>query len=205
MHTANAGVRKNFENGSTVGLRANYQNAFFELPGALSYDQWKHARRTANNPGDWSRIWSYGIGIDSRMKLADDQWLLVDGGFSHQYRHARYVSSASDLEYDAYCGHLSPRYVNEKDVFGFGNKFTAGMDFRFDWYGEDHPSNFGSPVKRHFHRYRQAAFLHDEFSLAEGLSIVAGARLEWIDNRWSGYKGLGDSASPAGPQRTQAQ
>ena len=132
MHTANAGVRKNFENGSTVGIRANYQNAFFELPGSLSYDQWQHARRTANNPSDWSRIWSYGIGIDSKMKLADDQWLLVDGGFSHQYRHARYVSSASDLEYDAYCGHLSPRYINEKDVFGFGNKFTAGMENKLD-------------------------------------------------------------------------
>lgn len=195
MHTANAGVRKNFENGSTVGIKANYQNAFYELPGSLTYDQWKHARKTANNHDDWARIWSYGIGLDSKIRLAEDQWLLVDGGFSHQYRHARYFSSNSDLEYDAYCGHFSPRYVNEMDVFGFRNKLTVGMDFRYDKYGEDHPFSFGYPVKRHFNRFRSAAFLHEEFYLTEELSFVAGARLERIDNRWSGYDGLGEDRS----------
>ena len=195
MHTANAGVRKNFENGSTVGFKANYQNAFYELPGSLTYDQWKHARKSANNHDDWARTWSYGIGLDSKMKLAEDQWLHIDGGFSHQYRHARYFSSDSDLEYDAYCYHLSPRYVNEMDVFGFGNKFTVGMDFRFDRYGEDHPFSFGSPVKRHFDRARYAAFAHDEFHITEELSVVAGARLERIGNRWARYAGLSESRS----------
>lgn len=195
MHTANAGLRKNFENGSTVGVKANYQNAFYELPGSLTYDQWKHARKTANNHDDWARIWSYGIGLDSKMKLAEDQWLLVDGGFSHQYRHARYVSSDSDLEYNAYCWHFSPRYVNEMDVFDFANKFTVGTDFRFDRYGEDHPLSFGSPVKRHFDRARYAAFAHDEFYVTDELSVVAGARIERIGNRWSHYSGLSQSRS----------
>ncbi len=195
MHTANATVRKNFDNGSTVGLKVNYQNAFYELPGSLTYDQWKNARKSANNHDDWARIWSYGISLDSKMKLAEDQWLCMDGGFSHQYRHARYVSSNSDLEYDAYCWHLSPRYVNEMDVFDFGNKFTAGFDFRFDQYGEDHPFSFGSPVKRDFYRSRYAVFVHDEFFLTEELSIVAGARLEMIGNRWSHYRSLAESNS----------
>lgn len=195
MHTANAGVRKNFGNGSTVGFKANYQNAFYELPGSLSYGQWKHSRKSANNRDDRARIWSYGFGFDSRMKLAEDQWLLVDGGFSHQYRHAKYVSSRSDLEYDSYCWHLSPRYVNEADVFDFANKFTAGFDFRFDRYGEDHPRSFGVPVKRHFDRSRYAAFVHDEFHLTDELSLVAGARLERIGNDWSRYGGLRENKS----------
>ena len=195
MHTANAGMRKVFENGSTVGFKANYQNAFYELPGSLSYDEWKHSRKAANNHNDWARIWSYGIGMDSKMKLAEDQWLLLDGGFSHQYRHARYKSSYSDLEYDAYCGHLSPRYVNEADVFDFGNKFTVGADIRYDRYGEDHPLNFGSPVKRHFDRGRYAAFVHDEFGITEDVAIVAGARIESINNRWARYQGLDESHS----------
>ena len=195
MHTANALVRKNFDNGSTIGLKANYQNAFYELPGALTYDQWKHARKSANNHDDWARIWSYGVSLDSKMKLAEDQWLCLDGGFSHQYRHARYVSSNSDLEYDADCWHLSPRYVNEMDVFDFENKFTAGFDFRFDQYDEDHPFSFGSPVKRDFFRSRYAVFAHDEFFLTEELSIVAGARLERIGNRWSHYQSLVESNS----------
>ena len=195
MHTANTLVRKNFNNGSTIGLKANYQNAFYELPGALTYDQWKNARKSANNHDDWARIWSYGISLDSKMQLAEDQWLCLDGGFSHQYRHARYVSSNSDLEYDAYCWHLSPRYVNEMDLFDFGNKFTVGFDFRFDQYDEDHPFSFGSPVKRDFYRSRYAVFVHDEFFLTEELSIVVGARLEMIRNRWSHYQSLAESNS----------
>ena len=192
IHTANAGLRKNFENGSTVGVRANYQNAFYELPGSLTRAQWSRSRKAAYNRDDWARIWSWGLALDSKMEIAEDQWLRVDGGFSHQYRHAVYRSSRSDLEYDAYCWHLSPRYVNELDVFGFGNKFTAGFDFRFDRYGEDHPFSFGSPVKRHFDRARYAAFVHDEFQILEELSVVAGARAERIDNRWSRYAGLRD-------------
>jgi len=195
IHSANAALRKNFDNGSTVGFRANYQNAFYELPGELTYDQWKHSRKSANKRDDWARVWSYGLALDSKMKLAEDQWLRLDGGFSHQYRHARYASSLSDLEYDAYCWHLSPRYVNEMDIADFGNKFTVGFDFRYDRYGEDHPLNFGSPVKRHFDRARYAVFAQDEFFLTDELSFVAGARLERIGNRWADYAGLREDDS----------
>ena len=195
MHTVNAGLRKNFDNGSTVGLKANYQNAFYELPGALTYKQWKHGRKTAQNHDDWSRIWSYGLGFDSNLNIADGQWLRLDGGFSHQYRHARYASTKSDMEYDAYCFHLSPRYVNDNDLFGFGNKFTIGADFRFDRYEEDHPRYFGNPVKRHFNRDRYAVFAQEEFRIIDELSIVAGVRMERIGNRWAHYSGLRENRS----------
>lgn len=195
MHSASASAKRNFDNGSSVGLNVNYQNAFYELPGSLSREQWKHARRSAINRHDWARVWSYGINLDSKMKLADDQWLRLDGGFSHQYRHAKYASSASDLEYDVWCWHFSPRYVNESDIGEYGNKFTLGLDFRFDRYGEDHPFSLGAPVKRHFLRSRIAAFAHDEFFLTDELSLVAGVRVERIDNRWAHYRALAQSRS----------
>ena len=191
LHTANAGVRKNFENGSTIGFKANYQNAFYELPGSLTYDQWKHARKTANNHDDWTRAWSYGFGIDSKLKLAEDQWLYLDGNFSHQYRRAKMAGWGTDTEYDYYNYALSPRYVNEKDVFGFGNKFTVGLDLRFDGYHE----NPRGGSKRHFNRDRYAAFAQDEFFITEELSVVAGARFERIGNRWVHYAGLRETRS----------
>ncbi|MBE6382178.1 MAG: TonB-dependent receptor [Lentisphaerae bacterium] len=191
-HTANARLRKNFDNGSSVGVSANYQNAFYELPGSLTRDQWKNGRKVSYERDDWSRIWSYGFGIDSKLKIAEDQWLHIDAGFSHQYRHAKYESSLSDLEYDAYCWHLSPRYINEMSLFDHENKFTAGFDFRYDRYCEDHVS-FGYPTKRHFDRARYALFLHDEFYLTEELSVIAGARVERIDNTWSRYEGLAEN------------
>ena len=192
MHTANAGVRKNFENGSTVGLKVNYQNAYYELPGALSYYEWKNARKSSVKPGDWARLWSYGASLDSKMKLAEDQWLYFDGGFSYQYRHAVYkdpVWGDSDLEYDYYSYRFSPRYVNECDIAQFGNKFSVGFDFRYDQYWD----LSGAPVKRHFNRDRYAAFIHDEFFVTDDLSLVAGARMERIGNRWRRYYGLNES------------
>ena len=196
MHTANAGVRKNFENGSTAGLKVNYQNAYYGLPGSLTYDQWKNARKSVSTPDDWARIWSYGVSLDSKMKLAEDQWLYLDGGVSHQYRHAIYKSAwgDSDFEYNYYSCRVSPRYVNECDIADFGNKFTAGYDFRYDLYDENHFS-YGTPVDRHFNRDRCAVFVHDEFFLTEELSLVAGARLERIDNRWKRYTGLAETRS----------
>ena len=197
MHTANAGVRKNFDNGSTVGLKVNYQNAFYELPGSLGYYDWKNARKSTDTPDDWGRVWSYGAAMDSKMKLAEDQWLYLDGGVSHQYRHAIYKSAwgDSDLEYNYYSARVSPRYVNECDIADFGNKFTVGVDFRYDRFEEDHPLSGGVPVKRHFNRDRYAAFVHDEFFLTEELSLVAGARLERIGNRWRNYLGLAQTRS----------
>ena len=194
MDTANAGVRKNFENGSTVGLKVNYQNAFYELPGSLTYDGWKNARKSVSTPDDWARIWSYGISLDSKIKLAEGHWLYLDGGFSHQYRHAVYRSAFgdSDYEYDYYSFRVSPRYVNECDVAGFGNKFTVGFDFRYDQFQEDHVS-YGVPIKRHFNRDRYVAFIHDEFFLMDDLSVIAGARMERIGNRWRKYVGLNES------------
>ena len=198
IHTASAGVRKNFENGSTIGLKAGYQNAFYELPGALSYSEWKHARKSANDRDNWNRTWSYAVSLDSKLRIAEDQWLYVDGGFSRQYRNANWGQWGYDNDYSLYSFFISPRYVNEMDVAGFGNKFTAGLDFRHDYDGITDRSGY-NPPKYHFNRDRFAGFLHDEFFLMEELSIVAGARLECIDNRWSGmgpWTGTGGMRDP---------
>ena len=196
VQTINAGVRKNFDNGSSIGLRANYQNALYELPGSLSYDQWKNGRKSAGSVyDDAMRIWSYGLSLDSKLKIADDQWIYLDGAFADQFRNNRSPSSVKDLEYDYYSYKLSPRYVNEMDVFDFGNKFTVGLDFRFDQYWENHSKYYGSVVKRHFSRDRYAAFVHDEYFITDELSVVAGARAESIANRWARYGGLSENHS----------
>lgn len=191
IHTANAGVRKNFDNGSTVGFKANYQNSYYELPGSLTYDQWKHARKSASNHNDWTRAWSYGMGIDSKMKIAEDQWLRIDGTFANQYRRAKMAAWGTDTEYDYWSYAISPRYVNEKALFGFDNKFAVGFDFRYDGYETDPRGGRASE----FSRPRYAAFAHDEFFITDELSIMGGARLERIGNRWRHYTGLRQTRS----------
>lgn len=190
MHTANAGVRKAFEDGSSARLKANYQSAFYELPGSLTYDQWKRQRKMAGNPDDDTRLWSGGMGLDSKIKLDEDQWLRLDGSFSHQHRHARMAAWGTDTEYDYDSYAVSPRYVDERGLLGLGNTFTIGSDFRFDGYEQD-PLGGGSSK---FRRARYAVFAQDSLDLTDKLSLTAGTRAERIGNRWSNYGGLRQSS-----------
>ena len=192
IHTANGGVRKNFDNGSTFGVKANYGNAFYEMPGALDRNGWKNARKSAANHDDWARIWNYGGGFDSKMKIAEDQWLYLDGSFAMKHREVNWGNYRYANDYDLYSYFLSPRYVNEMAIAGFDSKFTAGVDLRYDRYKVKDDSGYSNP-KYHFDRMRYAAFLHEEFFILENLSVVAGARIENINNRWADYAGLKDS------------
>jgi outer membrane receptor protein involved in Fe transport len=178
-------------NESFVGFKVNFQNAFYELPGALTCEEWKASRKKAKYGGDWARLWSFAGAFNSKIKLSDAAVLYVDGGFSKQYRHAVYRSSLSDLEFDYYSYSFTPRYVNDKDVFGRRNRFAAGVDLFYDDFRENHPLSWGSKgVKRSFERLRNAYYVHDEFSLTDEISLSAGARLEMIHNRFNGYSSV---------------
>ena len=191
LHSANASLRKNFANGSTAGIRTTYRNGFYRMPGYLSYHDWKHDRRTTYADDDWCRLWSYGLALDSRLLVADDQWIYLDGSFSRKHRKTNWGDYNSSTDYDLYAYSLSPRYVSENDVFGFGSKFTIGTDLRYDHY----IVNDRMPTESVFDRFRSAIFAHEEFFLLENLSIVAGARLENINNRWANSPGTRESGN----------
>ena len=197
MHAADAGLRKNFENGSTAAIKVNYRNASYELPGSLPYEQWKANKSCANTHYDWSSIWSYGAGFDTKARIADDQWLYFDGWYSHQHRRSNWGDYDYRNDYSLRSANLSPRYVNEMPAMGLESRLTAGLDLRYDYDGITDRSSraMRMPVYSyyHFERYRSAGFLHEELWLTEELSIVAGARLENINNKWSRYQGLSES------------
>ena len=194
MHSVSAALRKNFDNGSTVGLKANYFNSLYELPGSLTFDYWKNLRKYANYDNDCCRLWNYGLAIDSKLAIAEDQWLYIDGAFSVKHRQANWGDYGYSNDYDLYSCQIAPRYVNEKDIGSFGSKFTLGYDFRYDRYNVRDRSGYNNP-KYHFDRERHAVFAEEEFFVTEELSLVAGARGEYIDNRWRNYSGLKETTS----------
>ena len=193
-HAFVAALRKEFANGSTVGLKANYFNALYELPGSLSLEQWRRDRTQANYANDWCRQWNYGLAVDSKLRLAEDQWLYLDGAFSVKHRRASWGNYGYANEYDLYSYQLSPRYVNGRPIFGFDSKFTFGFDFRYDRYEVTDRSGMNNP-HYDFGRGRYALFAEEEFGLTEWLSLVAGARGEYIDSRWERCRGLRESSS----------
>ncbi len=194
IHSTVAGLRKNFGNGSTLGLKVNYSDAFYEMPGSLTRAQWKRDPRQALSRRDDCRVWNYGLALDSKMRLAEDQWLYLDGAFSVKHREADWGAYGYANEYDLYGWQLSPRYVNEKSVFGFDNKATVGFDFRYDRYEVADRSGFNNPHYA-FDRARYALFAQNEFFFTDELSLLAGARAEYIDNRWDNYRGLAETTS----------
>ncbi len=194
IHAADATVRQNYDDGSSLAFRGHYQNAFYELPGALSREQWRADRRAAAHPDDWNRIWNYGLGLDAKLLLGANQWLFLDGTFSLQHRHAHWGDYGYANEYDLYGATLSPRYVNEGDLFGSASKFTFGLDLRYDRDKITDNSGYNSP-RYHFDRFRAALFAHEEYWLTDNLAAIAGARGETIRNRWTHYQGLDDTDS----------
>jgi len=193
-HAVSAAIRQNFDNGSSVALKTHYFNALYAMPGALSYEQWQRDRRMAVYDNDWCRLWSYGLSLDAKLLLAEDQWLYLDGACTFRHRRTHWGDYGYANEYDSSAFRLSPRYVNEMALWDHDNRLTAGFDFRYDIYEVDDRSGYNNPYYR-FDRARYAPFLHDEFFLTDELSLVLGARLEVIDNRWDNYRGLADDHS----------
>lgn len=194
INTANAGLRKNFENGSTIGLCVNYTDALYDLPGSLPSDVWKRQRRRADDAGNKNRIWKYSVAFDSKMHFAEDQWLYFDAGFSNQRREAKWWAYGYENDYNLYGFYLSPRYVNGASIGSFDNKFTLGTDLRYDRDTISDNQNYAPyPRTYHFDRVRWAVFLQNEFWLTDSLSLIAGARLETIRNRWVNCPGIAET------------
>lgn len=194
IYSAGATLHKEFSCGSGIAFRANYSNALFEMPGALSYEEFKRNPEAAAYHGDWCRLWNYGFSSSAKIVLSDERRLLLDGVFSLKHRESNWGDYGYANEYDLYSWQFLPRYVDERDVAGLSNRFTSGAEFRFDRYCVSDRSGYNSPHST-FGRSRYALFAQNEIFLAETLSLVAGARAECIGNRWAGYAGLAQSAA----------
>jgi len=194
IHSLNAALKKHFANGSFVGLKANYGNALYEMPGALTWDEWHRDRQAAVYRNDWCRVWNYGIGLTAKAKLADEQWLYLDADYSQKHRRTNWGDYGYANEYDLYGFFVSPRYVNEMRLGRFGNKFTLGADFRYDLYDVTDNSGYNNP-NYDFGRMRYAGYANEEFFLTDTLSLTAGGRVECIGNRWRNYAGLKEDST----------
>lgn len=194
IHAVEASLRKDFGQDSWVRVKANYSNALYEMPGALSWEEWKADSRQEKYDDDWCRRWHYGLSLAAKFALAEEQWLYLDGAFSLKHRTSHWGDYGYANDYDLYAYQFSPRYVNERSLGAFANKGTLGVDFKYERYAVRDRSGFNAPTYR-FDRMRGGFFVRDELSLTETLSLVAGARLEGIDNRWTHYRGLAESSS----------
>ncbi len=184
IHSANIKIGRIYSDEAHIKLNGSYSSGFYEMPGALSYDEWKANDRQAKYFDDWSRFWNYSSGFEMRGVVGVERYILIDGCFSHRFRRVNWGDYDYANDYETFAFGLNPRYLDKNEFAGFESVFTVGFDFNSDIYCVKNRSGIGSPKNR-FSREKYAAFLHEELFLLEDFSIVAGVRGEGYSSRWT--------------------
>lgn len=176
-----------------VGLGVSYNQVDYEMPGALTKAQMHHDRRQyqpampeyfmnahSDDDGD-DRYTNVNLGVKSFWGA----WGRTEINFLYgkkdlEMNMPSWVSyNYSDTDADTYG--ITPRYILEKDLFGFHNKIIVGLDYYNEPYTKDIFSNRKRTDKlstADFERNSVGTYLRDEFSLLKNLIFSAGYRTE---------------------------
>lgn len=180
-------VRKEFADGSHLRISAFYSDSQYELPGALTFAEWKQNPQAADT--DYRR---YGyrqsacaFNLSGTVVADDENEFKFAAAFSR--RHERYFAHQTaagyvqDSPFDTYSFAFTPQYVNTSRIAGFDQEFTLGgtarRDVRLGYNRYDYTA-YTWKQKEDQTRWTVGAFARDEFFLAEEFSAFAGVRLE---------------------------
>ena len=178
------GVRQHFGEASWFDARAFYADTRYGMPGGVytgratygvDYGNWKPSSRDAATSEDEARSSVYGLTLSGRGAFSDERRL--DASFSFRDRKYAGFSTYGDTYYDVYTYDWKLAYVDETEIGGFANRFTAGTDLKYD------DLRAMTSVKNDYSRFSGGLFVHDEFWILESLSAFGGARGEWFVSR----------------------
>ena len=168
-----------------VSLGISFNKVDYQMPGALTKEQMEQNRRqyqpghpdddgsdkyTNVNLGVKSFWGSWGRTEINFMYGKKDLQMNMPSWFSYNY---------SDTDADTFG--ITPRYILEKNLFGFHNKVIVGLDYYHEPYKKDIFRNRERTLKlssADFTRNSLGSYLRDEFSLLDNLILSAGYRFE---------------------------
>jgi iron complex outermembrane receptor protein len=191
-----------------VSLGGSFNKSDYQMPGALTRAQMEQDRRQyqpaiplyfmkAHDNDDGSdKYTNISLGIKSfwgawgqlEVNLLygkKDLQMNMVSWFSYNY---------SDTQADTYG--LTPKYILDKEIFGFPNKVVIGLDYYREPYKKDIFSNRERTAKlsaADFIRESSGFYIRDEFRITKNLIFNAGFRLEQTNIKGSNI----DSAAPA--------
>ncbi|MDP2854601.1 MAG: TonB-dependent receptor [Smithellaceae bacterium] len=176
-----------------VSLGVSVSRADYQLPGALTKAQMQQDRRqyqpamplywmNANDDNDgrdkhtninlgvksfWGPFGQMEVNVTYGRKDLQSNW---PSWYSYKY---------SDTKADTYG--ISPKYILDKEIFGFHNKVVVGVDY----YNEPYKKDIFNDRERtyqlsaaNFTRESLGYYIRDEFSLLKSLTLSAGCRFE---------------------------
>ena len=176
-----------------VSLGVSFNKTDYQMPGALTKLQMEEDRRqsqpalpayfmNAHNDDDGSDKYT---NINLGFKSFWGAWGQMEINFLYGKKDLQMNMPSwssynySDTNADTYG--ITPKYILDKEIFGFGNKVIAGVDYYNEPYKKDIFSDRERTKqlsKADFTRESMGYYLRDEFNLLKNLIFSAGYRFE---------------------------
>jgi len=184
--SANAAVRKAWDEDRHLSLSSFYSDSDYGLPGALTLQQYRDSPRMSKDTQNRAQLKSWGINVDGRSTAGADGYAEANLTASRRETHGNYASWGNTADYDTDSFSLSPRYIRDAPVGGHQNQLTLGTDLRYD---ASDVAVLPWSLPYQYDRFSLAGYAQDEFFLTEHISLVLGERVERFFNRISNKTG----------------
>lgn len=173
----NAGVKKEWESGTYLRVSGFYNDSNYDLPGYLSYDEWKADPRKSNAWLDNYWRATYGLNVTFNAQLNEENAIRTTGTFSNRRMDAYQCGMGweSESNYDIYACKLKSEWINSTDVLGFENEFLLGVQYAYETLDGDTSYN-GSASANDYNRQLMDFFAQDTFHFTDWLALQLGGR-----------------------------
>ena len=173
----NGGVRKDWEGGTWLRVSGFFNDADYDLPGALGRGEWKDARRRSYATEDCYRRGAFGFNATLDARLDDENAVKLTATFSERRMraHQRGETWRSDNDYGIASFRGTGEWINTADVFGLGNESILGAQYACDFL--DGRTNAGAGWSDYdYDRQGMDFFVQDTLHLTDVFALQPGAR-----------------------------
>lgn len=182
-----AGLRKRWDGGAFLRLTSFWNDSQYDLPGALSADEWRRDPRASHAAEDRCRRISYGVGFTAMTQFSDERALRLSVAFSRRtmaaYQQGGDVASVwtSDLDYLVNAYRSQVEWIDTDDLFSFDSELVLGVQHAYDIL--DGQSEYsGESSEYRYGRQALDCFAQEKLQLTECLAAQAGGR---FSRAWS--------------------
>lgn len=181
----NAGLRKLWESGTFLRLSGFYNDAQYDLPGALTYDEWRSDPRRSHAREDRFHRETYGFAANFNAQFDEENAVKVTGNFSNRKMWAHQCGDGwfSDNDYDIYSWRLLAEWINVSELWGFGNSFVFGLQYADDRLDGAQRSN-ATRQRPEYDRQSADVYAQEVFRVTDRFALQLGGRYAhvWAHN-----------------------
>lgn len=201
--TRGAGLNLRLDPSDTASflLDADYGEANYSLPGALTEAEMEIDRRSTNTPYDWASRQVFDIRGQGRKDMGQIGVLTTDIYYRYLQADSEMVSYYGSPQYQSITHNfgIQPKHIVEYSLFGLGARTTMGIDYNFWKVSSDTIPTSGFATQNEYFANTIAGYLLEEVNLTEKLLLSFGGRLHYatfdIDQKAQGMATDSQTAS----------